>query len=183
MQRKPCLTSCLGARESASPMIQDVQQTTMASIGQLAQSSTVCCDRLAARQLELRRRFCSHICLRQSSQPRRHASPVIAIQSKNCTASAAAALDSCTTGLYILQKSLKPCLDRSSRRARGEWRLTVSRWSPCWPCTWSQVWATAAWAYCIMQVATLPTGCKAELCHYRQRYHPPSLLLQLLLYL
>jgi len=119
VQRKPCLTSCLGARESASPMIQDVQQTTMASIGQLAQSSTVCCDRLAARQLELRRRFCSHICLRQSSQPRRHASPVIAIQSKNCTASAAAALDSCTTGLYILQKSLKPCLDRSSRRARG----------------------------------------------------------------
>jgi len=37
-------------------------------------------------------------------------------------------------------------------------------------------------AYCVMQVAARPTGCKAELCHYRQRYHPPSLLL-LLLYL
>jgi len=27
---------------------------------------------------------------------------------------------------------------------------------------------------------TLPTGCKAQLCHYRQRHSSPSLLLLLL---
>ena len=32
-------------------------------------------------------------------------------------------------------------------------------------------------AYCVMQVAALPTGCKTKLCHYRQRQRPPSLLL------
>jgi len=156
VQRKPCLTSCLGARESASPIIQDFQQTTMASIGQLAQSSTVCCDRLAARQLELRRRFCSHICLRQSSQPRRHASPVIAIQSKNCTASAAVALDSCTTGLYPLHSTeVAKTMSRLLESSCPWWVAThCQQMEPCWPCTWSQVWATAAWAYCIMQVAT-----------------------------
>ena len=102
-------------------MIQDFQQTTVASIGLLAQASTVSCgDRLpvslAARELELRRRFCSHICLRQSSQPHRRASPAIAIQSKNCMPSAAVTVDSYTTatGLYSPEKSLKPRLDRSS---------------------------------------------------------------------
>ena len=95
-------SSRVDARESASPMIQDFQQTTVASIGLLAQASTVSCgDRLpvslAARQLELRRRFCSHICLRQSSQPHRRASPAIAIQSKNCKPSAAVTVDSYTT--------------------------------------------------------------------------------------
>ena len=35
--------------------------------------------------------YCLHICLHQSSQPRRRASPAIAIQSQNCTASAAVA--------------------------------------------------------------------------------------------
>jgi len=96
-------------------MIQDFQQTTMASTGLLAQANTVCSGdclsvSLAARQLELRHRFCSHICLRQSSQPRRCASPAIAIQSKNCTASVAAT----ATGLCSLVTSLKPSLDRSS---------------------------------------------------------------------
>jgi len=38
-------------------------------------------------------------------------------------------------------------------------------------------------AYCVMQVAALPTGCKMELCHYRQRHRPPSMLLLLLLLL
>ena len=28
-------------------------------------------------------------------------------------------------------------------------------------------------AYCVMQVAALPTGCKTELCHYRQT--PPTI--------
>ena len=65
--------------ESVSPTTHDFQQT-VASIGLIAQANTVCCGHrlqvsLAARQLELRRRFCSHICLRQSSQPRRRASP------------------------------------------------------------------------------------------------------------
>jgi len=78
----------------------------MASIGLLAQANTVCCGHrlqvsLAARQLELRRRFCSHICLRQSSQPRRRASPAIAIQSKNCTASAAVTVDSYATATSL----------------------------------------------------------------------------------
>jgi len=35
------------ARVSASPMIRDFQQTTMASIGLLAQANTVCCGNLA----------------------------------------------------------------------------------------------------------------------------------------
>ena len=35
--------------------------------------------------------YCLHICLRQSSRPRRRVSPAIAIQSRNCTASAAVA--------------------------------------------------------------------------------------------
>ena len=39
------------------------------------------------------------------------------------------------------------------------------------------LWPTVA------QVAALPTGCKTELCHYRQRYRPPSLLLLLYLWL
>ena len=72
-------------------MIQDFQQTTIASIRLLAE----------ARQLELRRRFCSHICLRESSQVCHCASPAIAIQSKNYTALEAVAVDSYTivTGL------------------------------------------------------------------------------------
>ena len=32
-------------------------------------------------------------------------------------------------------------------------------------------------AYYVMQVVALPTGCKTELCHYRQRHRPPALLL------
>ena len=43
--------------------------------------------------------------------------------------------------------------------------------------------SSLSWAYCVMQVGTLPTGCKAELCHYRQTYRPPSLLLLLYLWM
>jgi len=100
----------------------------VASIGLIAQANTVCCGHrlqvsLAARQLELRRRFCSHICLRKSSQPRCRASPAIAIQSKNCTASAAVTVDgyATATSLESLEKSLKPCLDHSS----CPWRMAT----------------------------------------------------------
>jgi len=47
-----------------------------------ASKSAAATQSLAARQLELRCRFCSRICLRQSSQLLRHASLTIAIQSK-----------------------------------------------------------------------------------------------------
>ena len=87
-------------------MIQDFQQTTMASIGLLAQANTVFCgDRLpvslAVRQLELRFRFCSYICLLQSNQPRSRASLAITIQSKNCMASVAVAVDSYITATAL----------------------------------------------------------------------------------
>jgi len=101
-----------GAQVSASPMIQDFQQTTVASIGLLAHCSG---------------QYCLHICLRQSSQPRRRASPAIAIQSKNCTASAAVAQPSSLESREVAKTMRRPLV----ARACGEWRLTVSRWSPC----------------------------------------------------
>jgi len=181
-------------------MIQDFQtsnrQTTIASIGLLAQANTVCCGNrlpvsLAARQLELQCRFCSRICLCHSSEPRRRASPAIAIQSKNCTASAAVTMDSghwtvnvsyaTATGLYSLEKSLKPCLDRSS----CPWRVTThcQQMEPLLAlCLFPGLSHSSLSLHVLCTTCTLPIGCKAELCNFRQRYHPPSLL-PLLLYL
>ena len=113
-----------------------------------------------------------------ASQLRRCASPAIAIQSKNCTASVAVAMDSYTTatGLYSLEKSLKPCLDCSS----CPWRVAThcQQMEPLLAlCLFPGLSHSSLSLHVLCNA--LPIGCKAELCNYRQRYHPPSLLLYL----
>jgi len=68
-------------------MIQDFQQTTVASIGLLALTNTVFI--FSASEVTTLWRYTNLLIIRQSSQLHRRASPAIAIQSKNCTAAVA----------------------------------------------------------------------------------------------
>jgi len=86
-------------------MIQDFQQTTMASIGLVAEANTVCCGDRLPRYLELRLRFCSHNYLSSPVQPTvSPCLPTVTMQSKN-TASVAVAVDSYTTASRVYTRS------------------------------------------------------------------------------
>jgi len=126
----------LGTRESASPMIQDFQQTTVASTGLLAQASTVCCgDRLpVSLQYSSSNEPGSEIAgittqilqshLSSPVQPTAspclpgHRHPVKELHSVGGSSRGQRTLDSqcqlCHSPLETLEKSLKPCLSRLS---------------------------------------------------------------------
>ena len=79
----------------------------------------------------------------------------------------------CHSPLETLEKSLKPCLDRSSCL----WQVAThcQQMEPLLAlCLFTGLSHSSLSLLC-------NAGCKAELCHCRQRYRPPPLLL--LLYL